>query len=208
MLECRMGKINDKNLRFEVLTLVTVFWLWLYSVLDTNVMEESSFSKNILFYWEALYKKSHTDERIILKFLKPSQQLKSVHFLICVRWLKGKKYLFYWIGYHWHVYDLGVLDYCIQWNIKDISETGSVSPHMWREGVPGDWHRSMFKAHVLKTQKQWTLLWITFIVTYSCYATWKSGISGKICRPFLAHIVPLLATRISSKMTSGKSWNF
>jgi hypothetical protein len=138
MLECRMGKINNKDLRFEVLTLVTVFWLWLYSVADTNVMEESSFSKNILFYWEALYKKSHTDERIILKFLKPSRQLKSVHFLSCVRWLKGEKYPFYCIGYHWHVYDLGVLDYCIQWNIKDISETGSVSHHMWREGVPGD----------------------------------------------------------------------
>ena len=27
-------------------------------------------------------------------------------------------------------------------------------------------------------------------------ATWKSGISGKIHRPFLAHIVPHLATRI------------
>ena len=38
-------------------------------------------------------------------------------------------------------------------------------------------------------------------------ATWKSGISGKIHRPFLAHIVPLLATRISGEMTSGESWN-
>ena len=28
-------------------------------------------------------------------------------------------------------------------------------------------------------------------------ATWKSGISGEIHRPFLAHIVPPLATRIS-----------
>ena len=38
-------------------------------------------------------------------------------------------------------------------------------------------------------------------------ATWKSGISGKIHRPFLAHIVPPLATRISGETTSGKSWN-
>ena len=38
-------------------------------------------------------------------------------------------------------------------------------------------------------------------------ATWESGISGKIHRPFLAHIVPLLATRISGEMTSGESWN-
>ena len=38
-------------------------------------------------------------------------------------------------------------------------------------------------------------------------ATWKSGISGKIHRPFLAHIVPPLATRISGKTTSGESWN-
>ena len=38
-------------------------------------------------------------------------------------------------------------------------------------------------------------------------ATWKSGISGKIHRPFLAHIVPPLATRISGEMTSGESWN-
>ena len=38
-------------------------------------------------------------------------------------------------------------------------------------------------------------------------ATWKSGISGKIRRPFLAHIVPLLATRISGETTSGESWN-
>ena len=37
-------------------------------------------------------------------------------------------------------------------------------------------------------------------------ATWKSGISGKIHRPFLAHIVPPLATRIS-ETTSGESWN-
>jgi len=56
MLECRMGKINDKDLRFEVLTMVTVFWLWLCSVADTDV-EESSFSMNILFYWETLYKR-------------------------------------------------------------------------------------------------------------------------------------------------------
>lgn len=132
-------------------------------------MEESSFSKNIPFYWETLYKNTHIDERIILKFLKPSQQLKSVHFLSCVRWLKHEKYPFYWIGYHWHVYDLGVLDYCIQWNIKDIPETGPACHHMWREGVPGDRHRSIFKAHVLKTWKQWTLLWIMFIVTYSCW---------------------------------------
>ena len=38
-------------------------------------------------------------------------------------------------------------------------------------------------------------------------ATWKSGISGKIHRPFLAHIVPPLATRISGEITSGASWN-
>jgi len=38
-------------------------------------------------------------------------------------------------------------------------------------------------------------------------ATWKSGISGKIHQPFLAHIVPLLATRISGETTSGESWN-
>ena len=37
-------------------------------------------------------------------------------------------------------------------------------------------------------------------------ATWKSGISGKIHRPFLAHIVPPLATWISGE-TSGESWN-
>ena len=37
--------------------------------------------------------------------------------------------------------------------------------------------------------------------------TWKSGISGKIHRPFLAHIVPPLATRISGETTSGESWN-
>ena len=38
-------------------------------------------------------------------------------------------------------------------------------------------------------------------------ATWKSGISGKIHRIFLAHIVPPLATRISGETTSGESWN-
>ena len=38
-------------------------------------------------------------------------------------------------------------------------------------------------------------------------ATWKSGISGKIHRPFLAHIIPPLATRISGETTSGESWN-
>ena len=38
-------------------------------------------------------------------------------------------------------------------------------------------------------------------------ATWKSGISGKIHRPFLAHIVPPLAARISGETTSGESWN-
>ena len=38
-------------------------------------------------------------------------------------------------------------------------------------------------------------------------ATRKSGISGKIHRPFLAHIVPPLATRISGETTSGESWN-
>ena len=38
-------------------------------------------------------------------------------------------------------------------------------------------------------------------------ATWKSGISGKIHRPFLAHMVPPLATRISGETTSGESWN-
>ena len=37
-------------------------------------------------------------------------------------------------------------------------------------------------------------------------ATWKSGISGKIHRPFLAHIVPPSATRIFGE-TSGESWN-
>ena len=41
----------------------------------------------------------------------------------------------------------------------------------------------------------------------SLNATWKSGISGKIHRPFLAHIVPPLATRISEETTSGESWN-
>ena len=38
-------------------------------------------------------------------------------------------------------------------------------------------------------------------------ATWKSGISVKIHRPFLAHIVPHLAARISGETTSGESWN-
>ena len=38
-------------------------------------------------------------------------------------------------------------------------------------------------------------------------AKWKSGISGKIHRPFLAHIVPPLATRISGETTSGERWN-
>ena len=38
-------------------------------------------------------------------------------------------------------------------------------------------------------------------------ATWKSGISGKIHRPFLAHIVPHLATRFSGETTRGESWN-
>ena len=38
-------------------------------------------------------------------------------------------------------------------------------------------------------------------------ATWKSGILCKIHRPFLAHIVPPLATRISGETTSGESWN-
>ena len=38
-------------------------------------------------------------------------------------------------------------------------------------------------------------------------ATWKSGISGKIHRPFLTHIVPPLATRISGETTGGESWN-
>jgi hypothetical protein len=33
----------------------------------------------------------------------------------------------------------------------------------------------------------------------SLNVTWKSGISGKIHRPFLAHIVPTLATRISRR---------
>jgi hypothetical protein len=41
----------------------------------------------------------------------------------------------------------------------------------------------------------------------SLNATWKSGISGKIHRPFLAYIVPLLATRNSGETTSGESWN-
>ena len=39
------------------------------------------------------------------------------------------------------------------------------------------------------------------------FTAWKSGISGKIHRPFLAHIVPPLATRISGETTSGESWN-
>ena len=38
-------------------------------------------------------------------------------------------------------------------------------------------------------------------------ATWKSGISGKIHRPFIAYIVPPLAPRISGETTSGESWN-
>jgi len=38
-------------------------------------------------------------------------------------------------------------------------------------------------------------------------ATWKSGISGKIHPPFLAHIVPPLVTRISGETTSGESLN-
>ena len=41
----------------------------------------------------------------------------------------------------------------------------------------------------------------------SLHATWKSGISGKIHRSFLAHIFPPLATRISGETTSGESWN-
>jgi hypothetical protein len=41
----------------------------------------------------------------------------------------------------------------------------------------------------------------------SLNATWKPGISGNIHRPFLAHIVPPLATRISGETTSGESWN-
>ena len=41
----------------------------------------------------------------------------------------------------------------------------------------------------------------------SLNARWKSGISGKIHRPFLFHIVPPLATRISGETTSGESWN-
>ena len=36
---------------------------------------------------------------------------------------------------------------------------------------------------------------------------WKSGISGKIHQPFLAHIVPPLATRISGETTGGESLN-
>ena len=38
-------------------------------------------------------------------------------------------------------------------------------------------------------------------------ATWKSVISGKIHRLFLAHIIPPLATRISGETTSGESCN-
>ena len=38
-------------------------------------------------------------------------------------------------------------------------------------------------------------------------ATWKLGISGKIHWPFLAHIVPPLATRISAETASGERWN-
>jgi hypothetical protein len=41
----------------------------------------------------------------------------------------------------------------------------------------------------------------------SLHATWKLGISGKIHRSFLAHIVPPLATRISGETTSGERWN-
>jgi hypothetical protein len=41
----------------------------------------------------------------------------------------------------------------------------------------------------------------------SLTATWNSGISGKIHRPFLAHTFPPLATRISGETTSGESWN-
>ena len=36
-------------------------------------------------------------------------------------------------------------------------------------------------------------------------ATWKSGISDKIYRPFLAHIVRSLATRISGETTKGSA---
>ena len=36
-------------------------------------------------------------------------------------------------------------------------------------------------------------------------ATWKSGISGKIHRPFLAHIVQPLATRISGETSSSET---
>ena len=38
-------------------------------------------------------------------------------------------------------------------------------------------------------------------------AMWNSGISGKIHRPFLAHILPPLASRISGETTSGERWN-
>jgi len=38
-------------------------------------------------------------------------------------------------------------------------------------------------------------------------AMWKLGISSKIHWPFLAHIVPPLATRISGETTSGERWN-
>jgi hypothetical protein len=41
----------------------------------------------------------------------------------------------------------------------------------------------------------------------SLNVTWKSGISGKIHRPFLAHIVPPLATRIPGETTNDESWN-
>jgi hypothetical protein len=41
----------------------------------------------------------------------------------------------------------------------------------------------------------------------SLNATWNSGISSKIHRPFHAHIVPPSATRISRETTSGESWN-
>jgi hypothetical protein len=41
----------------------------------------------------------------------------------------------------------------------------------------------------------------------SLNAMWKSGISGKIHRPFFAHTVPPLASRISGETASGESWN-
>ena len=51
------GKNKWRGSEIKVLTMVTVLWLWLCSLADTNVTEESSFSKNILFDWEALYKR-------------------------------------------------------------------------------------------------------------------------------------------------------